>query len=86
MLPTLPVGKIVVGRHWFWKVRPNQIVVIRHKGIDKIKRIRAIRNNQVFVTGDNGQFSTDSREFGWLPLSDVIATVRVSRRHRLTAY
>jgi nickel-type superoxide dismutase maturation protease len=72
MAPTLTQGAIVLA----WRPRRlavGDIVVLRHKGLEKIKRITAIQDEQIFVTGDNLHASTDSRHFGWLPRSTVIA-------------
>ncbi len=81
MLPTLRPGMVVVG------VRPREvqagdIVIFRHNKLDKIKRVKDIRPNEIFLTGDNYLHSTDSRSFGWLDLSLVIAKVVWPRRPR----
>lgn len=68
MEPTLISGRVVVisGTR---RVRAGDIVVVRHEGIEKIKRIVTYNIDKIFVIGDNSELSTDSRHFGWLPYS-----------------
>jgi len=84
MTPALRPGQLVlavrVGRSWrglgrLLRVRPGQVVILRHDGLEKIKRVSRTRSGQVFVVGDNADASTDSRQFGWLSLDDVDAVV-----------
>jgi phage repressor protein C with HTH and peptisase S24 domain len=74
MAPTLAAGTVVVG------VRPRgiklgDIVVVWHDGLDKIKRVKDITLDRVFIVGDNPAESTDSRHFGWIPRDTIIARV-----------
>jgi phage repressor protein C with HTH and peptisase S24 domain len=74
MTPTLQPGQIVIG------VRPRtlrigQIVVVQHENTEKIKRITKLGPDRVFLSGDNPYYSTDSRDFGWLPREYVIAAI-----------
>jgi nickel-type superoxide dismutase maturation protease len=71
MLPTLQHGQIIVVRHWFVRPRPGQVVIIENQGLSKIKRVEKLRNNEIYVLGDNSGQSTDSRAFGWLPVQQV---------------
>ncbi len=74
MLPALKPGTIVIAvrpRH----IRVGDIIIVVHDGLEKIKRITAIQDRHVFVQGDNAAASTDSRQFGWLPIEAVIANV-----------
>lgn len=81
MLPALKPGKLVVASAWFRRLHPGQVVIITHDGLEKIKRIEQVdmRQQRLFVAGDNPEHSTDSRHFGWLPLSVVVAIVRWPR-------
>jgi len=74
MAPTLLPGTVVLG------VRPHRLkrgdlVIIQHEGLDKVKRVKDVSHDYVFVVGDNLEASTDSRHFGWLPLRAVAARV-----------
>ena len=75
MLPTLPPAKLVVATGWHGKLRKEDVVIIRHRGIEKIKRIHQITGERLFVLGDNPFRSTDSHAFGWLPVSTVVGKV-----------
>lgn len=77
MQPSLKHGQIVVFRHWRMSPRSGDVIMIKHDGLDKIKRLHAIKEGHIYVVGDNPAQSTDSRQFGWLP-SKVIIGVLVS--------
>jgi type IV secretory pathway protease TraF len=74
MEPTFKAGKIVIASS-LWAPREHNVVVLRHGGLEKIKRIRQLKDGKIFVVGDNVAVSTDSRSFGWLPATDIVATV-----------
>jgi phage repressor protein C with HTH and peptisase S24 domain len=75
MLPNFKPGKLVVFvRRRFYK--PGDLVLVRHGGLEKIKRIQKINGSRVFITGDKKKASTDSRHFGQLPLSSIKAAKR----------
>jgi len=74
MLPTLTPGRIVVGirpRH----LKIGDIVIVRHEGLEKIKRVKDLLPDRVFIVGDNPGASTDSHQFGWLPTDVVVARI-----------
>ncbi|CAN5399120.1 hypothetical protein BH09PAT4_BH09PAT4_00510 [soil metagenome] len=73
MLPHLTPGQLVV----FAASRPRvgDIVMVRHDGREKIKRVAQLDGGRLFVLGDNPGASTDSRDFGWLGLEAVVATL-----------
>jgi nickel-type superoxide dismutase maturation protease len=74
MWPTLRPDQLVIA--WRWGVlRPGALVIIRHGGLEKIKRLQQLTATTIFVLGDNPDVSTDSRNFGWLPRSAVVAKV-----------
>ena len=74
MAPTLRPGVIVFGVRPS-RLRPGDVVIIRHDNLDKVKRVREVQNGKLFLTGDNYLHSTDSREFGWLDIQAVLAKV-----------
>ncbi len=74
MQPALRKGQIVLA--CTAKVyRINDIVMFRHGGLEKIKRISQIEGNKIFLLGDNPPTSTDSRSFGWLNSDKIVAKV-----------
>jgi nickel-type superoxide dismutase maturation protease len=81
MVPTLTPGRIVLVRS-FRTLRVGEVVIVRHDGLEKIKRITMLEDGLVFVTGDNPEQSTDSRSFGWLPEELVVGKLLWPRRHR----
>jgi nickel-type superoxide dismutase maturation protease len=75
MAPSLLPHQLVVA------VRPRRlavgdVVIFRHEGVEKIKRIHALREGQMYVLGDHPEHSTDSRHFGWLEITCIIGRVR----------
>jgi nickel-type superoxide dismutase maturation protease len=74
MAPAYPPGKIVLA----WRRRRPQVgdvVIVRHHQTELIKRVSQLTTEQVYLLGDNPKGSTDSRQYGWLPLSAVIGVV-----------
>lgn len=74
MLPHLLPGKIVLGCG-FGKLKKGDVVILSHDGLEKIKRIDQIESDKLFVLGDNADQSTDSRQFGLIDRSQVLARV-----------
>lgn len=70
MLPSLREDRLVVA-HKKAPYQVGDVVVISHEGLEKIKRISAVTDDMVYVTGDNKQASTDSRHFGWLSMESI---------------
>ena len=84
MAPTLRAEQLVLAVR-FLPVRPGHVVVLRHDGIEKIKRVQQVADGQIFVLGDNADCSTDSRNFGWLPYKAAVARVVLPRNMRSIA-
>lgn len=75
MEPNLNPGTLVVARGFLLHLKPYDVVVVRHKGTEKIKRILHIRKGLMYLVGDNPAHSTDSRQFGWISTAAVIGKV-----------
>jgi phage repressor protein C with HTH and peptisase S24 domain len=74
MLPTYLPGKILVASS-LANVCLGSIVIFKDDGIEKIKRISKIDNDLVYILGDNPNDSTDSRHYGWIKSSRILASV-----------
>lgn len=74
MLPTFKPNNIVVGI-WPYQIKIGDVVIFHHEGMDKIKRIKDLDTDRVYLVGDNIADSTDSRDFGWLDRSHIRAKV-----------
>jgi nickel-type superoxide dismutase maturation protease len=84
MLPAWPPGKIIIARRRLGRLRPGQVIIIRHNGLEKLKRITAVSGDKLFVTGDNASASSDSRQFGWVTKELVLArTITLNPLRRL---
>jgi signal peptidase I len=75
MAPKLRPGQTIFATTFFRKLHPGQVVIVRQNHKELIKRIERIEDNKVFVIGDNLDRSIDSRQFGWLDESAVVARV-----------
>jgi len=74
MVPSLKPGQLVMA----WKYSEPQVgdlVILWHEDLEKIKRIHRINGRQYYVLGDNRAVSIDSRHFGYLDRSRIIARV-----------
>ncbi len=81
MKPTLRPGQIVWA-HEVRQFRAGQVVIAFVDGREVIKRIESIENGQVYLVGDNPEYSTDSREYGSIPdtkIEGVVFWPRVTR-------
>ena len=74
MLPTIKSGQLAISSGRL-NLKVGHLIIFKHSGIDKIKRITNIKNNQIYVRGDNLFMSTDSRDFGYIDKSQVIGRV-----------
>src|SRR6185437_3035656 len=58
MLPSFQEGGLLVAFTWFTGLKPRDVVIIRHEGREKVKRVHKVRGGKLFVLGDNSEFST----------------------------
>lgn len=57
------------------KYHEEDVVIIWHNGIEKIKRIWHVQGDKYDVRGDNPSRSTDSRQFGLIGRETIAAKV-----------
>jgi phage repressor protein C with HTH and peptisase S24 domain len=74
MAPTFRPGQVVVIRRTS-HVSVGDIVMFRHDGIEKIKRVARAETGRLYLLGDNPQASTDSRNFGWVGTENLIGRI-----------
>lgn len=74
MVPALAPGQLVVGRYTR-ELRPGDVVIVSHNGLEKIKRIEKQQGDLLYLLGDNPAASTDSRSFGWVQADTIVAKV-----------
>lgn len=75
MLPTLKQGTDVLIFCWFFKIEKGDLVALEKEGRMMVKRVKALRENEVFVLGDNEKVSIDSRSFGWINRKEILGKV-----------
>jgi nickel-type superoxide dismutase maturation protease len=74
MTPKYPHGRLVLA--WrFSKPKKGDVVIVKHHRLELIKRVDQLQEDKVFLLGDNPDESTDSRHYGWLPLSSIMGVV-----------
>lgn len=86
MMPTLKPDKLVVATSLYSHLKPGDIVIVSHQSLEKIKRLKDIREGEIFIVGDNEEDSLDSRSFGWLSSETVLGKVIMPRYSRPEAY
>ena len=80
MHPHLPHGKLVFAwRHK--KPKVGDVVIVKHHKVEVLKRIHQIEGELAYLLGDNPDESTDSRKYGWLPLSTIMGVVMGAKRN-----
>lgn len=72
MKPALFEGDIIFARTRK-KPQVGDIVVAKHKNREIIKRVERLGAKKCYLIGDNKHASTDSRQFGSIPLKDIKA-------------
>lgn len=74
MSPTLTHGQLILASGLI-KPKLNSLVLVSHSGLEKVKRLKKMDKNRVYILGDNPAASSDSKDFGWIPASSIIASV-----------
>ena len=77
MQPALRHNQIVIAStipFIFQKPKVGDIVILQQDQCI-IKRIAEVRENMIFIVGDNKKESTDSRNFGWISRGQILGKV-----------
>lgn len=74
MIPALAPGERVLV-HYGVSFSNGDIVLVDHSDRIDIKRVTRIEDDRIFVEGDNAEVSIDSRTYGPVANSAVIAKV-----------
>ncbi len=76
MVPTLKEGYEVICYRWAYSQKKlpkvDDIVVAKIKDLEIIKRVVFVRDDEVYLKGDNEHESTDSRNFGWINFRQIV--------------
>ena len=75
MLPTIEPGSFLIATER-GAVRPGAVVVVSRGELEAVKRVDSVDGELITVVGDNAGASTDSREFGPVPVGSVRGVVR----------
>lgn len=76
MNPALLSGRNVIGLCWFSRLEPGDVIVFKHEGKEKIKRIAGItKSGGLRVLGEQPSTSRDSRHFGAINRTCVVGKV-----------
>lgn len=57
------------------RYQDEDVVLIRHNGMEKLERVRAVQGSQYEVRVDNPATSTDSRQFGLIEKQAILGKV-----------
>ncbi len=75
MSPRLTPGQLLVASGWFKTIKPGDVCIFYQGGLEKVKRAERVSKDKVFFIGDNLNFSSDSRHFGWIKKESITAKV-----------
>ena len=75
MLPTLKPGQDILSFNWLYKPKVRDLVVVRHGGKEIIKRVTKVLDQGILIEGDNKDESTDSRDFGYISMDQIVGRV-----------
>lgn len=75
MSPVLCGGQIVLATRNIKKIKNNDVLIVLLDGREVIKRVIAIKDEFIWIEGDNKRHSADSRKYGWIPKIYAFARV-----------
>ncbi len=70
MMPTIKPGKLLVASK-NTEVNIGDVVILNFDDHEIVKRVKYTKGSKIYVLGDNSEYSTDSRTFGWLNKNQI---------------
>lgn len=80
MAPNYRPEQVVLALRPWRELVIGDVIVFQHDKLEKIKRIRSLHDDGVYVIGDNASASSDSSVFGLITYQSVAAIVVWPRR------
>ena len=74
MEPALTESRLIIASSLI-KPRIGRVAIIKHDGMEKVKRIAMYDSGRLYLLGDNAKKSTDSRHFGWVDGNNLLGIV-----------
>lgn len=72
MFPTYNGGELILIKKFNLKLKKGDVVVVKPTGYNlAVKRVFDIKDQYLYVLGDNRNNSLDSRAYGWLHKDQV---------------
>ena len=84
MEPTLHEGDIIIATKKF-SLKKGSLIIAKIGDREVVKRIADVKDSKVYIIGDNPNYSTDSRSYGWLSKEQIIAKILWSKNAKKTA-
>ncbi len=75
MEPALKAGSFVLVRQRPKNINVDDIVAFKHEGQTFIKRTVEIKNDQLWLVGDNPNDSLDSKRIGWINRENITGKI-----------
>ncbi len=78
MFPTLKPNQDILSFNWAYfrrKPQVGDIVIVKVKGREIVKRVTKILDGEFWIEGDNKKMSTDSESFGPISRTQIIGKV-----------
>lgn len=75
MLPVLSPGQVVCAISIGLSPNIGDVIIAFVDGKEIVKRIAKIDQKRVFLIGDNQDYSTDSRSFGWVDFDQILGQI-----------
>lgn len=76
MVPVLPPGTRVIGWAWTTSFHGGDVVIFEHEGKEMMRRIKEVLGDgSLYLVGEHPETSQDSRHFGAIDPSHILAKV-----------